>query len=300
MKPVARDDLAAAIAQVLTGSRPAVSDHAGAPLAEGKPRVASSGEPARRPDSGLSVLLAEDNPVNRKYAIALLEKWGHRVTVATNGREAIEHATNARFDIALVDVQMPEVSGLEVARRIRTEETVTGRHLPIIALTARAMKGDREECLGAGMDDYLSKPLKAETLRAAIAAIVSSPGGGPTSGVSDTESSVAAASSDLIDDEELLAELSAMFLKEQGRWIDAVRAAVHSEDAGALERSAHRFKGAVGMFKGSDVAVELCGELEALGRAGHLDRAKLITARLEQELERICRSLEALLRRNRK
>ena len=298
-KPVARDDLRAAIAQVLSGSRAVVSDHRGAHAIEGRPHAVSSSQgPARRADTGLSVLLAEDNPVNRKYAIALLEKWGHRVTVATNGREAIEHAMKVPFDIALVDIQMPEIGGLDVARRIRAEEAGTGRHLPIIALTARAMKGDREECLGAGMDDYVSKPLKAEILKATISEAIGAFGRRPTpEGLANAESEFPEASSDLIDDETLLVELAAMFLNEQERWVDEVRAAVRSEDAGALERSAHRLKGGVGVFHGSEVAVGLCGELEDASRAGHLERAGLLAGRLERELERICRSLEALVRR---
>jgi PAS domain S-box-containing protein len=125
---------------------------------------------AQRP---LRVLLAEDNPVNRHLAVRLLEKYGHRVVVANNGREAVEAFERAPFDLILMDVQMPEMSGLEAAAVIRSRESPSGR-IPIIAMTAYAMKGDRERCLEAGMDDYVSKPVRAEELFRAIESAVNS------------------------------------------------------------------------------------------------------------------------------
>src|SRR5207253_2280879 len=105
--------------------------------------------------------LAEDNVVNRTLAVRLLEKYGHSVAVAGNGKEALAALEHGPFDLVLMDVQMPEMGGFEATGRIRAAERDTGRHVPIIALTAHAMKGDRERCLAAGMDGYVSKPLQA-------------------------------------------------------------------------------------------------------------------------------------------
>ncbi|MCR4396273.1 MAG: response regulator, partial [Candidatus Saccharicenans sp.] len=114
------------------------------------------------------ILLAEDNPVNQKVAIHLLQKKGHRVTVAENGRQALEFLEKEKFDLVLMDVQMPEMDGFEATRQIRQQEKASGEHLPIVAMTAHAMKGDREKCLEAGMDDYVAKPLYPEQLYRAI------------------------------------------------------------------------------------------------------------------------------------
>lgn len=112
----------------------------------------------------LNILLAEDNPVNQKVAIHLLQKKGHRVTVAENGRQALEILEKEKFDLVLMDVQMPEMDGFEATRQIRQREQSSGEHLPVVAMTAHAMKGDREKCLEAGMDDYVAKPLYPEEL----------------------------------------------------------------------------------------------------------------------------------------
>ena len=121
-------------------------------------------------EQAVSILLAEDNEVNRILAMRLLERQGYRVVVAENGREAIAALDREQFDLVLMDVQMPEMDGLEAARAIRLRERETGGHLPIIALTSHAMKGDRERCLEAGMDDYVSKPIRTQDLFATIEA----------------------------------------------------------------------------------------------------------------------------------
>jgi PAS domain S-box-containing protein len=126
-----------------------------------------SGSPCE--DEGrLSILLVEDNPVNQKLAVRVLEKWGHQVKVASNGKEALAILEQQQFDLALMDVQMPEMDGLEATALIRARERFTTNHLPIIAMTAHAMQGDRERCLAAGMDDYLTKPLQLKELRDVI------------------------------------------------------------------------------------------------------------------------------------
>ena len=119
----------------------------------------------------LKVLLAEDNVVNQKLAKRLLEKMGHSVTLATNGNDAVDAYAGGRFDLILMDVQMPEMNGFEATERIRERERITGEHVFIIALTAHAIQGDRERCLAAGMDDYLSKPLNASALAEKLSAL---------------------------------------------------------------------------------------------------------------------------------
>ncbi len=155
MKPIRQSELREAIARVLGAREP-----------EGPiPLITrfSLGD-AREPMSSLLVLLAEDNAVNQRLTTRLLEKRGHRVVVAANGREALEALEREEFDLVLMDVQMPEMDGLETTAAIRTKERGSGLHLPVIALTAHAMKGDAERFLAAGMNGYLAKPLRPEEL----------------------------------------------------------------------------------------------------------------------------------------
>jgi CheY-like chemotaxis protein len=128
-----------------------------------KPGSFSDDSSDRHEAFSCSVLLVEDNPINQKVACLMLERIGHRVVVAANGKEAMAALQGNRFDVVLMDCQMPEMDGFEATRRIRAEEQA-GRHLPIIAMTANAMLSDREQCLSAGMDDYLSKPVRLSDL----------------------------------------------------------------------------------------------------------------------------------------
>jgi len=157
-KPVSSGDLRQSICRVLernAGELPAAKPVAG-------------GLPEAKPGASRKILLAEDNPVNQKVATRLLERCGHRVTVAANGREAVAAVEREPFDLVLMDVQMPEMDGFEATAAIRRSETGTGRHLPIFAMTARAMKGDAERCAAAGMDGYLSKPIHTPALYAIV------------------------------------------------------------------------------------------------------------------------------------
>src|SRR5262249_25980895 len=116
----------------------------------------------------LNLLLVEDNPVNQKLAIRLLEKMGHDVVLAVNGREAVELAATKEFDVVLMDIQMPVMGGMEATKKIREAETKSGKRTPIVAMTAHAMKGDKERCLEGGMDGYVSKPIRLDLLRSEI------------------------------------------------------------------------------------------------------------------------------------
>jgi len=156
MKPVKQSELLAAIEISL---RTAVGENAG----ENEAAQALPGEPTDVLPP-LHVLLVEDGRVNQKLAIALLEKHQHSVVVASNGNEAIAALASNQFDVVLMDVEMPEMDGLEATVVIRTQERQTGEHVPIIAMTAHAMKGDRDRCLAAGMDEYVSKPIRTQQL----------------------------------------------------------------------------------------------------------------------------------------
>ena len=155
MKPIKQSELLNQIITVFSDAREVDAD---------------SWMPASPPDSGvkekrrLDILLVEDNPVNQKLALRLLEKAGHKVTIANNGQEAIDLLAQHTFDLIFMDVQMPVMNGFEATKRIREREKHTGEHIPIIAMTAHAMKGDREKCLNAGMDGYISKPIQTEEL----------------------------------------------------------------------------------------------------------------------------------------
>jgi CheY-like chemotaxis protein len=158
LKPVKQSALLTAIARSL-----------GRPVAAGLLPLTRHSLNESRPK--LRVLLAEDNAINQKLAVRLLEKQGHRVSVANDGEEAVAAVKNGEFDVVLMDVQMPKMSGLEAAVAIRTLERGTGRHMPIVAMTAHAMKGDQERCLKAGMDGYVSKPIQIGHLLEAIARV---------------------------------------------------------------------------------------------------------------------------------
>ncbi len=157
-KPVRRADLLAAMLKLLGPDRTA----ARASLE----RLSAAAGESRAP--GLKILLTEDNIVNHKLAVRLLEKYGHQVVARWNGREAVEALEHEEFDLVLMDVQMPEMDGLQAAAAIRRAEIGSGRHVPIFAMTAYATKGDEEMCLEAGMDGYLSKPIQTERLLAAL------------------------------------------------------------------------------------------------------------------------------------
>jgi CheY-like chemotaxis protein len=163
MKPVKQSELFNAIAVSLGAGVPENLDgHSHRP-------------PLKTELAPLRILLVEDSVFNQKVALGLLQKYGHTVAVANNGREAVAWMDPGDFDVILMDVEMPEMDGLEATAIIREKEKGTGRHVPIVAMTAHAMKGDRERCLAAGMDDYVSKPIRAQQLFDTLAALFDGP-----------------------------------------------------------------------------------------------------------------------------
>ena len=152
------------VMETISVAAPAQPAVLGAPVMEFASAVLVTGRAVQREKKQLRILLAEDNAINQKIASHVLEKQGHQVTVAANGRQALATLDQAHFDVVLMDVQMPEMDGFETTAAIRARERGTGVHLPIIAMTAHAMQGDRERCIAAGMDGYISKPLEVQEL----------------------------------------------------------------------------------------------------------------------------------------
>ena len=242
-----------------------------------------------RPPIAAHVLVAEDNQVNQKVAVRILERLGYKVDVADDGNEALEACARTRYDVVLMDVQMPGLDGFEVARRIRAREQ-GGRRTPIVAMTASAMKGDRERCLAGGMDDYVAKPVTPDTLDAALRRWVSvarpavptaSPGpGAAASGVLD-EATVATLMS-LDDDGTLMDELVATFLGLVPGRLASIREAARKQDAAGLARTAHALGGSCANL-GCRLMANLCAELEVLGRSGSVAGALELLTALEAE-----------------
>ncbi|HUY32227.1 MAG TPA: response regulator [Pirellulales bacterium] len=236
----------------------------------------------------LKLLLAEDNAVNQKLVVRLLEKRGHQVTIAGNGREALAVLERDRFDLVLMDVQMPEMSGFEATAAIRQGERTTGRHMPIVAMTAHAMKGDRERCLEAGMDDYIAKPVQARELFQAVERAVSAERGAEASVAAIASAAsgldLATALDKLAGDRELLQELIGLFLDEWPRWRDDLERALADGDGERLKRLGHTVKGAMGQL-GVGAAVQAALRVETLGR--DLSGAREACDELEAEIERV-------------
>ena len=283
VKPVKQSDLLDALVQAL-----AVQEKAPAPT----PRREAVG-PAARP---LRILLAEDNLVNQRLALRLLEKQGHAVAVAHNGQEAVEALAKQGFDVVLMDVQMPVMDGMEATARVRAAEKGTGRHTPIIALTAHAMKGDRERCLAAGMDGYLAKPIQSAELTRVLAEVSGAVAAPPAEKVSARPEpgvfDLGAALSRLDGDRELLRDVAGMFLSDSPRMVQAVRSALESHDARALQIAAHALKGSASTFSAAGL-VEAAWALEQMGRKGDLSEAGAALTTLEKEADRFRDALAA-------
>ena len=232
------------------------------------------------PTRPLRVVVAEDNRVNQLVVSRLLEGLGHIVTMCANGREAVTAVDRERPDVVMMDVQMPEMDGFAATAEIRRAEAAApgAPRLPIIALTAFAMTGDRERCLAAGMDDYLSKPIKRGPLAAALqrAAGAAAPAFDVTGALAYTGGN-----------RELLAELLGIFAEDAPGQVRAIEVAVRAADAEALAVAAHALKGSLRAL-GATAAAALAEELEALGRgAGSLDGAPRLLAALAPEMTRI-------------
>jgi PAS domain S-box-containing protein len=250
----------------------------------------TAGAPQRRP---LRILLAEDNAVNQTLAIHLLRKRGHEVTLAEDGLQALAAFEAEPFELVLMDVQMPNLGGFEATAMIRQREQATGRHTPIIAMTARAMKGNREECLAAGFDEYLAKPLRPQELYDLIEKTVGLfPRATPQAPAPAIDQEVIL---DLVgDDSCLLRDLVTLFLDGIPALRDKIRSAIDAQDASRLNSAAHELKGAASHFAAS-ATVEAARRLEAMGRDNTLTDAGDAYQILETELTRLQAALSELI-----
>jgi len=238
----------------------------------------------------LKILLAEDSLANQKLAIGLLKRWGHTTTVANNGREAVDLSSREEFDLILMDIQMPELDGMEATALIRQEQARTGRRIPIIAMTAHAMKGDRQLCLDAGMDEYVSKPVRPNVLLAAMLPFFTESSVPPLAQpapepfppapgvVPDVPAEVrvdwVAARSRVLEDEDLLREIVEAFLSEAEQLAVDLSTALTSADARAVARLAHTLKSNLRTF--GVPCADALQTIEQSAKAGHLDPVKAL------------------------
>jgi PAS domain S-box-containing protein len=289
LKPVKQSELFDAVMMALGGI---------APEDEAAPAPAREPPTRTRP---LRVLLAEDSLVNQKLAIGLLKRRGHSVVVANNGKEVLGAMEVQQFDLVIMDVQMPEMDGLEATTAIRAKERQTGTHVPIIAMTAHAMKGDRERCLAAGMDHYISKPIRAKQLYEVIDEVVGSPASFPSSNESPPpegkEPDWNEALSAVRGDRALLEVVVQTVLEEAPRLMEEIRQAIAAGDARALRLAAHTLKGSIRYF-GQGPAFHHAYQLEQMGREEQLGEAGGVLVALEGEMENLTSLLLDYGRRN--
>jgi CheY-like chemotaxis protein/HPt (histidine-containing phosphotransfer) domain-containing protein len=237
---------------------------------------------------GLRILLAEDNLINRAVAVGILEKRGHLLVHADNGREAVAVVARESFDLILMDVQMPEMDGFDATRRIRELEKTTGRHTRIVAMTAHVMAGDRERCLAAGMDDYVSKPLRKDDLLQALE------GAGAQENEDAGDRRAPYHREHLLEqcdgDEELMRELIAIFHDNTPPIVHAIGDAVEKHDGPALATQAHKLMSSLGAF-GAGTARTLALRLEKHGQENNFGGAKERFTELERETDKIYAAL---------
>ncbi|HSA93392.1 MAG TPA: response regulator [Terriglobales bacterium] len=244
-----------------------------------------------RRKEGLRILLAEDNPVNQKLAVKLLEKQGHLVQVAASGREALAALDRERFDLVVMDVQMPEMDGLEATRSLRERERVTGGHVPVIAMTAHAMSGDRERCLEAGMDAYVAKPVQKQELLAAIRKATQPAKPAVFDEVELMER--------VEGDTRLAVEMTELFQADAPQRIHAIREASEKSDMRTLESEAHGLKGSAAGLAAHATA-EAAARLESMAHGGDLSPARTACADLEAACCELDEALQAFRSRVRR
>jgi two-component system, sensor histidine kinase and response regulator len=276
-KPVKESDLLEAIAGAFRTRQPK------ARAERARPRRATAG--ASPP---LRILAAEDNATNQTLVTAVFEQRHDRVVIAHNGQEAVDLSSREPFDLILMDVQMPVMSGLEATAAIRQRERATGHHVPIIAMTAHAMSGDRERCLQAGMDGYVAKPLRPDELLAVVDGLLGRDGASPEP---VRRSVAAAAARPTVNESTLLAgfggnrkvlgEVIDMFLTDGPELMATLRKALHIEDRTAIASSAHAIKGSVGLFVQTGV-FDTARQLERSAKAGEVGALAPLYAALER------------------
>ncbi len=238
--------------------------------------------------------------VNQRLAMGLLQKWGHHVTVATNGREAVACYQSKPFDLVLMDVQMPEMDGFQATACIRELEKNSGRHIPIVAMTAHAMKGDSEHCLEAGMDGYVAKPMRQRDLHEALTHLFAPGSEAPAVDQPEPASPVEftvdwpSVQRELGGDRRLMGEVMTAFLAEGPQLVSDMQHALAAQNGPALRRAAHTLKGTLQIFRAESLQ-QLAHEIELLGGDGNLPAATEALARLETALAGFYREMKAFI-----
>ncbi|MBI3408993.1 MAG: response regulator [Planctomycetes bacterium] len=287
-KPIRRAELLERLLQCLgtQSEAPLLADEVSLPTAF-SPQETPQVEPSMD-ITPFRILLAEDSVVNQKLAVRILEKQGLQVEVADTGRRALELWRQKPFDLILMDVQMPDLDGMTATATIRAAERESGRHVPIIAMTAHAMKGDRERCLDAGMDGYVSKPIQTAELLQVISELL--PPRRTERPLLDRDALLAQVEGDV----DLLRELVDMFHDERPRLTEQLRTALAQGEAMAVHKAAHTLKGAVSNFA-AQAAREMAQTLENMGRANDLSGAGDVYEALALELEQVEEALRAFV-----
>lgn len=268
--------------------------HVTIPFAAPPPGTALLQVPTTMPRGNFSkklrVLLAEDTPVNQVVTVTILEKRGHEVSVAENGQEVLDLLRQRDFDMILMDVQMPVMDGLEATRQIRKQETGSNRRIPIIAMTAHALAGDRQAALDAGMDHYLTKPIDRQKLMETLSAYEKG-----ENGMQETEDSwdPKEISGRLGGDRATLIRIISLFEEDRRRLEADIENAIRNRDPRSLERAAHALRGSVGNFR-YQAAFDQAAELERLGREGKVEGADVVAAKLKESLGRLSQLLQDL------
>ncbi len=243
------------------------------------------------------ILLAEDNEINQQVTVRLLEKRGYRVDAVSNGREALEALSRTKYAAVLMDCQMPEMDGFEATQAIRHMERSSRKHVPIIALTANVMQGDRERCLEAGMDGYVSKPIRAKELFDIVDRLLllrTEEQDRPESENDNQAFNRSAALARLNGDAALLKKVAQLFLDDSPRLMAEIQGAIARRDIQVLVRAAHKLKGSVGYFS-AEVAQQAAQRLEVMGRTEDLTGVEKAWADLTEAIEKLKPELVALL-----
>jgi PAS domain S-box-containing protein len=266
-----------------------------APLAVDPAAQARRPARAKRSDRrALRVLVAEDNATNQKLVLALLKQQGHHAVVVGDGRLALQAAAAEPFDVILMDVQMPEMGGLEATAAIRARERGTGVHVPIIALTAHVMAGDREQCLAAGMDWFVAKPLRPAELFAALDQFFPPPDRPVAAPEPPRRVDGAALLAGFGGNASLLAEVVGVFLTDAPSMLERLREAARAGDAGALSATAHAIKGSVGLFTDGEAFIS-ARRVEQIASSGDRPAIDAACADLEKALAGLTVELRQLI-----
>jgi CheY-like chemotaxis protein/anti-sigma regulatory factor (Ser/Thr protein kinase) len=287
MKPVGRSGLLAALLFALEIEKPQLKAYKSA--AQRRPK---------KSDRPLTILVAEDTPFNQKFILRLLGRWGHQTVLVENGHQVLEALSENAFDLVIMDVQMPEMDGYEATRAIRELEKTSGGHIPIIAITAHALKGDRESCIEAGMDEYVSKPISSDKLFEII----------ETLGPGRTESITGSADGEdtrpsydkqtLIDafdhDWGFFTEVVDLFIQDYPRMMTDIQQAYKTGNMDALIRTAHSLKGMLSLFNAKE-ATRRALKLEEMGKQGEFFGAEQEIESLSGELVMLKSTLQELI-----